>query len=360
VRPRRAAEQARALAGASAEAARRYGAGRLAAAVRARRLRRRGFEYVEALDAGLLDPAVPMATARRYVSEHETTRLVDRLNPETLAAVTAEKVIFYRHFGALGLPVPELYGVVGRAGGWSDAADRPLADVAATAAFLADETPGELVVKPSAGHHGYGVRVLRREGATLVDLEGRRLTPESLARELLADPEFDLHVVQERLVNHPAVRAILDSETLQTVRMTTFVSDAGEAQLLHGAVKLASGGGNTDNFRSGTAGNAIAEVDVATGVVQRPWGDGGGRAAEAAGARMPDWEAAGELVCRAAVALMPQRTMGFDVGFTPAGPVIVEANRGYDPFPSPAFGSVVRAMERALAEGGPAEPEGRP
>jgi hypothetical protein len=358
VRPRRALEQARALAATSAQAAGRYRTGRLAAAVRARRLRRQGFEYSEALHAGLLDPSVPMSTARRYVSEHETTGLVDRLNPEALAAVTAEKVIFYRHFAALGVPVPELFGVVGRAGGWSAASGRPLADAAAAAAFLAGETPDEFVVKPSAGHHGHGVRVLRREGVTLVDLEGRRLTPDALARELIADPEFDLYVVQERLRNHPGMRAILDTETLQTVRLTTFVSDAGEPQVVHVSVKIASGGGNVDNFRSGTSGNAIAEADPATGVLQEPWGDGGARAAGVAGSAVPDWDRACALVHRAALLLMPQRTMGFDVGFTARGPVIVEANRGYDPFPSPAFGEVVRAMERAVANGGPASPEG--
>jgi len=351
VRAAAAIAQARELARVSAEASRRYGVGRLAAARRARRLRvAGGFEYDETLAAGLLDPAMEEADALRHVSEHDTTRLVDRLNAAALAAVTAEKAIFYPHFAALGLPVPELYGLVGRAGGWSAASGRPLG-AEGTAAFLADGPPDEFVVKPSAGHHGLGVRVLRREGPELVDVEGRRLDAASLAAELLADPEFDLFVVQERLRNHDRVLRLCPGETLQTLRLTSFVSDEGTAQVLHAGLKLAFGGRNVDNFRGGETGNVLAEVDVGTGALERPLGPAP-KGLE--GAVLPDWEAACELARRGSLLLLPQRTMGWDLALTPSGPVIVEANRGYDPFPTPRFGAVVRAIERALADGGPA------
>jgi hypothetical protein len=66
-----------------------------------------------------------------------------------------------------------------------------------------------------------------------------------------------------------------------------------------------------------------------------------------------------ELGRRCAELLLPQRTMGFDVGLTPSGPVLVEANRGYDPFPSARFGAVVRAIRHATAAGAPVlEPAG--
>ena len=335
----------------SAEAAARHGGGRLRAAHRARRLRMlRAFEYEEALAAGLLDPAVDELEALRYVSEHDTTRMLDRLNPAVLADVTAEKAIFYRHFTALGVPVPELYAIVGRAGGWSAATGRPLVaeDVAP---LLAGETPADFVVKPSGGHHGLGVRVLRHEGADLVDLEGRRTTPQALAGELLRDPEFDLFVVQERLRNHPAMGEILDAEALQTVRLTTFVAETGEVQVLHGSFKLAAGGRNVDNFRGGGLGNAIVEIDVPTGRLLTPLAVTGGGLAGVEGRQLPDWPEALDLARRAATLLLPQRTMGFDVGLSSRGPVLVEANRGYDPFPSARFGAVVRGIERAVAEG---------
>jgi hypothetical protein len=204
---------------------------------------------------------------RHLGSEPDALRMIDRLNPASLAGATAEKVIFYRHFAALGLPVPALHGVVGRAGGWSAASGRPVLGEPGIVALLA-ELPDDVVVKPSAGSHGNGVRVLRREGAALVDLDGRRRDPAALATELLRDPEFELFVVQERLHNHERIRSICPVETLQTVRMTTFAPDAGRVQLAHAYLKLAPRGGNVDNLRGGATGNVMVEVDMATGALE--------------------------------------------------------------------------------------------
>jgi hypothetical protein len=356
-----ALSEARALARTAARARERYGVGRLAAARRARRLRRLGgFRYHETLAVGLLDPSMEEAEALRHVSEHATTRVLDRLNPESLAAFTAEKLIFYRYFAARGMPVPALYGVVGRAGGWSAASARPLVGVHDCAAFLAEEPPDEFVVKPSGGHHGFGVRVLRREGGELVDLEGRRWAPAALAAELAADPEFDLFVVQERLRNHERVQRLLRSETLQTVRVTTFVSDEGVPQVLHAYLRLAAAGLNVDNVRGGALANATVEVDLTAGTAGPPHGPGAGAVGEIEGQALPGWEAACEVVRRGALLLMPQRSMGWDLALTTGGPVIVEANRGYDPFANQRFGAVVRAIDQASRQGGPAVPEDGP
>ena len=354
MRIRSVVSQASVLSRVSAEASRVHGGGRFSAAVRARRLRTRGaFSYDEALAAGLLDPAMDERDALRFVSEHDTTRVVDRLNPHALADLTAEKAIFYRHFAALGVRIPTLFGLVGRAGSWSASSGRPLAGHEEAAALLAGGTPADFVVKPSGGHHGLGVRVLRHEDGALVDLEGARWTPLELVRELHADPEFDLFVVQERLRNHQDLLALCDAETLQTVRMTTFVPDAGGPQLVHACVKLAFGGRNIDNFRGGTTGNVLVEIDIATGTLLRPFAPAGRPQGGIEGRVLPDWGAAVALALRSAELLLPQRTMGFDIGLTPSGPVIVEANRGYDPFPSARFGAALRAIQRAAATGGP-------
>ena len=356
MRIRSVVSQASVLSRVSAEASRLHGGGRLAAAARARRLRTRGsFQYDEALAAGLLDPALDERDALRFVSEHDTSRVVERLNPQSLAHLTAEKAIFYRHFGALGIRIPALYGLIGRGASWSATAGaRPLGGVDGAASLLAEGTPAEFVVKPSAGHHGLGVRVLRHEAGELIDLDGTRRTPLQLVRELQADPEFDLFVVQERLRNHAEVLALCESETLQTVRLTTFVPDSGGPQVVHASFKLAFGGSNVDNFHSGANGNVIAEVDLATGQLLRPFALTGPPHPGIEGRPLPEWHGAVALARRGAELLLPQRTMGFDVALTPSGPVIVEANRGYDPFPSAHFGAVLRAIKRAAAGGGPA------
>lgn len=349
MRPGHALSQAAGLAATASAAAARYGGTRLRAARRARELRRAGgFEYAESLQAGLLDPSITLEEAARVVSEHEVTALLDRLNHVALAAQTADKIIFYRYFSALGLPVPELYGAVGRAGGWSARSGRPLSGVEATAAFLAQDPPNEFVVKPSAGHHGFGVRLLRRAGAGFEDLEHGPVGPRALASQLIGDPVFDLHVVQERMRNHPGLQDIFPAEALQTIRLTTWVSASGSIGVLHGFVKLAVGGGVIDNFRDGSTGNVHVEVDVDSGAIGRP---DAGWPAGVEGRVLPDWREACALVREASEHLIPQRSMGWDVALSTRGPVIVEANRGYDPFPSPRFGEMVRTMAATAGAG---------
>jgi hypothetical protein len=114
-------------------------------------------------------------------------------------------------------------------------------------------------------------------------------------------------------------------------------------------MRVALGGLNVDNIRGGATGNADAEVDVSTGALNGSFGTPVPGIEAIAGETLPDWEAACELVRRGARLMMPQRSFGWDVALTPHGPVLVEANRGYDPFPSRGFGELVRGMARATA-----------
>lgn len=360
VRLTRVYSQARELAAAVTAARRAHGSPAVGTVTRARRLRRgAGFTYDEALRTGLLDPVLSNDVAARFVSKDAVSRLSDRLNPRELTTLTEEKAMFYRVCAAIGIPTPILYGIVGRAGGWSSAGGAVPVGAAATAVFLATQPPDEFVVKPSGGYHGLGVRVLRRDGGMLVDLADARTTPAALAEDLCGDPDWDLFVVQERLRNHPGLDAVCRAETLQTLRVTTFVAEDGAVQVVHAGMKLALGGGNVDNFRQGTTGNALCEVDVAEGeldvpMVQAANGIGltpaSGDVARARGTRLPEWPAVRDLVRGAARSLMPRRNIGWDVAITTRGPVIIEANRSYDPWPSPRFGDVVRAIERAVDE----------
>lgn len=356
----RVASGARDMLGAVAVARRVHGAPPLRTALRARRLRAQGgFTCEEALRRGLLDPALPEERAARHVSTDRVARLTEALNPPELAALTEEKVIFHRVAAAIGLPTPTLHGVVGRAGAWSAAGPVLPLGPAGTAVFLATVPPAEFVVKPSAGHHGLGVRVLARDGDALVDLGGSRTTPAALAHDLHADPRWDLFLVQERLRNHPGLDAVCRTDTLQTLRIITYVPDDGAVQVVHAGLRLALGGG-VDDVHGGSARNALAEVDVRTGEIGTPLGSGPrglglvpavGDAARARGVRLPEWPAVLDLVRGAARELMPRRSIGWDVAITTRGPLIMEADRAYAPWPGRAFGDVVRAVESAHARG---------
>jgi hypothetical protein len=343
-----AGAQARELVRVARAGARAHDAGVLRVARRARRLRARdGYEYAEALRQGLLDPRLDAAAVARNVSRHRMLQIQHAVNPEALGPLSGEKDVFCRYFAALGIPVPELYGVLGTGLGWRRGGG-PLERPNDLAELLASGLPEDLVVKPVAGFQGEAVHVLRRDA----------IDPAALLAELRADPRFSDWLIQERLVNHPEVAALTGSETLQCVRIVTLVERSGDVTVLYADFRLALAGGAADNFRGGRSGNGLASVGVEDGVLgpmrlPRPDACGfralpsvpGGRRVE--GVALPHWPQALALARRAAIPMLPARTIGWDVALTPGGPVVLEANMFY--WPSSA--SDQGAAARRIAEG---------
>lgn len=323
-----------------------YGVRRLPVARRARRLRRtRGFTYEEALQEGLLDPRLPDAEVANSVSKDLMLKIQARVNPPELMPLTEEKAIFSIVCTAAGLPAPRVLAVVGRSGGWagSRAIERP-----GDFARLVDELPDEFVVKPSAGYHGAGVALIHKRGDELVDHEGRAMTPAALHARMADDERFGLFLVQERVHNHPEIRAHFGTETLQTLRLMTYVDRAGEPRLLYGVARIASGGGPVDNIGEGQHGNRYAVISLADGRLGPARSAGHGDDAPAApdcdGFALPLWEEARALALHAARAVLPLRAIGWDVALAPGGPVLIEANAAFDPWPGDTFGRAVAVI----------------
>ena len=351
------ARQARSLVRVTRTGSRVYGASPFSVAVHARRLRtRQGYEYEEALTEGLLDPSLSDADRALHASRHATVEAQRRLNPEATSQLTGDKAIFYGYCAAIGLPIPELFGVVDVRGGsgWSHTG-RVVTGAAGFADFVAHDLPGESVVKPSDGYHGKGVRVLRRRGAGFTVAP----TPAALLALLRSDPEFSVHVFQERLHNHPVVAGVGGAETLHTVRIVTLVSREGECEVLYAVIKLGLAGGDTDNFRGGRGGNGLAPVDLATGALGplklgRPDGCGFIHVPEAPstgarveGVRLPHWAQTIDLVRHATLSFAPARTLGWDVALTPAGPVLAEVNAFWWPRSGPEQGRLIERLKSA-------------
>lgn len=356
VLPRQAAQ----LIAVSLAAGRAYRMSPLQVARCARRLRRaQHYDYREALTEGLLDPRMPEDQRALHGSRHATLLLQRTLNSEAFAPIAGEKAVFYRYCEAAGLRTPRLLGIVDpAASGWSHSG-LPVVGAEGFARFVRDDLPDAWVIKPSAGYHGRGVRVLRRRGEALIDSDGRTLTPEVLHAELAADGEFGAWVVQELLENHPDLARLIDAPTLQTLRLVTLVDRAGAVEILYGVLRIAVAGGATDNFLAGKSGNGLANVSIADGTLEwvrlaRPGGLGftcaeelPGSGIRVAGMQLPDWEETIALVRRAARAFLPARALGWDVALTPGGPVIVEANMFWWPRSGPEQAVLAERMREA-------------
>lgn len=337
------------LARVSREGAAAYGCRPLTIGRIARRLaRRQAFEYREALRLGLLDPGMAEAERAAYVSRSANLEAQAPLNNgNEVPALTGDKVVFSRYCALLGIPVPRLLGIIDRLGSGWGASGRIVAGRADWDAMVASDLPDEFVVKPALGYAGRGVRIVRRHEA-------------GAAWEAMhADREFDVWLVQERLRNHPDLVALGGDAGLHTARVVTLVGRDGRAELLFAFLKLSLAGLATDNFLGGTTGNAIVEVDADAGrlgalLVPRP--DGPGLAerrdspltgAPVEGVVLPGWDDVRRTVLEAAPHFLPSRALGWDVALTPAGPVVVETNTRWLPFPRPWASEVLRRMRAA-------------
>jgi hypothetical protein len=146
------------------------------------------------------------------------------------------------------------------------------------------------------------------------------------------------YLIQPRLTNHPDI-ADLTPGALSTVRLLTILNEAGEPEAVNAAFRMAiSKTSPVDNFH---AGGIAAAVDMQTGMLGPASGLGlggdfawhethpltGGRIV---GRRLPDWRTAVDLAVAAHRLLAPRVIVGWDVGFLPDGPCLVEGNVGPD------------------------------
>ncbi|MGN0479570.1 MAG: sugar-transfer associated ATP-grasp domain-containing protein [Hominenteromicrobium sp.] len=137
-------------------------------------------------------------------------------------------------------------------------------------------------------------------------------------------------LVEEALTQHPDMRALYPS-SLNTMRVVTLTDKAGEVHVLYCFIRTGRGGAYVDNTTSGGFSALVCE----DGVVRRPAiSDKTGEYFDVhpdtgcsfINFRVPCYQEALELCKKAAKVRPGMRYVGWDVGITPQGPVLVEGN----------------------------------
>jgi hypothetical protein len=315
----------------------------------------------EAASVGLLDPTIPSAALDTVRSRKRIRPLQSRLNPPELWPLTEDKVVFGAACRAAGLAAPALYAVVVRGGGgWTVDGETPRSDEAWSAA-LARVLPVDFVSKPARGHLGVGVRTFARRGDSVTERGGERAMPlAGLRADVLSERQFATHLFQERIRNHPEIARLAGTTTLQTIRAITLATHGEDPELLLAYSKIITGDATVDNFADGSRGNGTSKIDLASGTLGpalMPREDGLGlvelerhpRTGVAfAGFQLPLWSEIVALAIRAAGLFSPARSLAWDIGVTPRGPVLIEANALWGPMNEyEQFGSLLRRLEHA-------------
>ncbi len=319
----------------------------------ARVCRQDRFEPSEAFFRGILGPQ-GAAYRQGVLSRKAMTRFQKQLNPPAMEGLFKNKLTFYRHCEAHGLPVPKVLAVYDPGRKQLMAADgEPLAAVSEVEAFLSESLPETFLKKPGRGRFWRGMNAqVRAPDGEFFTAKGESLTAGDLLA-LLGSLGPDGAIIQARLRNHPFLNDLTGCEGLQACRITTVVDVDDQPRILYGYQKIIGEPTTVvDNseLRSlhgeligGAAGNIQATVEINTGRLSRgkDWALAGtgvqyidhhpitGRRIE--GLCVPNWPSMCDLACRAAMTVLPARTIGWDIANTPDGPCIVEGNIWWGP-----------------------------
>ena len=237
--------------------------------------------------------------------------LQERLNPAEARRLAKDKQLFRQRMEDAGLPVVREVLVLDRDGVIRDAEGAVLTPEAA-AALLQDDV---FFAKPTDGTYGRGARVIRPGDDAAGFLAGARNT-----------------IVQPCIRQHPLL-ARLYPHSVNTVRIDT--TRDGDRWVSNAAVlKLGVAGSVVDN---GLAGGIVVGIDLESGRLHPV-----GRQRMQFGTEIyrhhpdtriafdevvvPHWGLVRETVARAAEAMLPLQTLGWDVAITEAGVLLVEAN----------------------------------
>ncbi len=266
-----------------------------------------------------------------FLSTGEMWDVIDRQIKEDgasrVTAVLKDKYLFSLVVQALGHSSPRVLALFKPDGVDTLNPRRPVS----YAEFVATSDPVDAFAKPVGGMKGKGAFALRVEnGQAWVD--GRPASASEVASRVTGR-----YVLQERLVQHPALEA-LHSTSVNTIRLVTVYRD-GRVEPFVAALRVGTGGATVDNW---SAGGLVVGLDLSTA---RLYGQGifkPGRGGDAQhggfvdrhpdsgllldGYELPHIPEAVALACRLHLDLGGPRTVGWDLAITPDGPSIVEGN----------------------------------
>ncbi len=280
-------------------------------------------------------PELAWERKREFVGDMERRRWQERLNPGPYGFFSHDKLITKRFLAHAGLPVPRLVAVIGR-GGRAETG-HPLRTADDLRGWLGEAALEQIAFKPVLGSRGDGVLILGDRAAGRPEWQkvpGESIGIEGIVDHVFAGQDEPYVLVEERLHPHPEL-SVFSPDVLHTARILTVLE--ADVRAVAAGLRIGVGAMAVDNFSKG---NLAAPIDLATGrlgsavskrqrsvrVVEHPVTH-----AKIEGHEVPDWDRALATIRIAALVTPFNPVQGWDIAFTPTGPVIVEANARWDP-----------------------------
>lgn len=221
--------------------------------------------------------------------------------------------------------------------------------------------PCGIIIKPRDGGSGSAIFRMRVEGGDLLH-EGAALGEKDLFHLVFTTNNgfyWDDFLVQEAIHQHAAM-ARFNPTSVNTVRIDTLIGDDGQVRFNAAAIRIGARGAITDNVSSG---GVMAGIDLETGRISRrarrdaKYGGDYYDLCELYSAspdmlQIPFWDEVLNVVTKAAEAMLPFRSLGWDVALSVDGPVVIETNYDYglDILQEHVGGYLDRPLGRAYIE----------
>lgn len=282
---------------------------------------------------GLFDKKIPLSKKRTFLGSYDKWRYFNTLNPPVYDVLARDKALYQILAHSANLPTPRTLATI--APGRKPHFGLVINTASELKEFLRKSSAEHLFFKPADGSLGEGALSIGSYDAQSSSWEllpeKTSISLEQLVERLTLNGELVRVLVQERLRPHPAMATIVP-DVCPTVRYMTLRTPEG-IEHLGAALRIGSGLGPTDNLAGG---GLLAPIDLATGnalttislarnmpesITRHPV-----TLAPVTDLKIPDWQALRELIDRSAAVFNFLPCIGWDIGITDKGPVVIEIN----------------------------------
>lgn len=190
----------------------------------------------------------------------------------------------------------------------------------------------DLFIKPTVGRGGRGAQIWRHQGEDRYQgTDGETLDASVLIERLRRSATTSPWLVQSCIGNHPSLLSLCGS-VFSTARVMTVLDEEMQPEVTTAVFRMASSSDVVDNIHRG---GVAAAIDLESGRLGSALSLNPTDPQQNVHPRtkvkirdhcLPDWEAAKHLAVRAHIAMSGYAVVGWDIGFAPTGPILVEGN----------------------------------
>ncbi|HRD33983.1 MAG TPA: sugar-transfer associated ATP-grasp domain-containing protein [Rhodocyclaceae bacterium] len=299
----------------------------------ARLLRTSAIAAEDYYSLGLNSATLNFREKKTFLGSFEKGRYFDHINPPIYDITARDKVLFHLLADTLQIPTPRTLATTSP--GAKPAYGVRISSEVDLISFLEQQADHELFFKPADGSLGEGALAIGRSPSNSTEWiewpRGNPLQVSDVVTRLRICDQLGRFLIQARLRPHPALAEIVPN-VCPTVRVMTLHQNGGTS-ILGAALRLGSGTTATDNVAGG---GIIGRLDMSSGSLLHGVSldsmvpvlhDAHPRTGvRITGKSVPDWSEVIHLVEQSAPKLNFIPCIGWDIGITDDGPVVIEIN----------------------------------